>query len=326
MIDEEACRWAARLDRGLDEKERDVLSDWLASDTRKRGALLRAQAALSVLDRARALGGEEKDWDETPPEAETPVEEDLTEDWEVQPRSRRQVLRFGGGIAAMLVTGLAWRLWPGGQRYATATGEIRRLPLEDGSLAVVNSASKLRVAFTTGRRDIELSQGEAWFQVAKNRARPFTVVSGPVRVQAVGTAFDVRRRDGFAEIVVTEGVVKIWTTGSGSDRDPLMVRAGHRAMIGDKSGVEVTEISATGWDQQLAWREGRIVLDDLTLAAAAEEFNRYTETRLEVSPGLADRRVVGWFRTDDLDGFVKASATLVGGRVEHQAGVIRIVE
>jgi len=326
MIDEEACRWATRLDRGLDQTERAELAEWLASDTRKRGALLRAQAALSVLDRVRALGGsEERDQESTPPPPEAAEEDDWSgEDWEDQRRNRRQILRFGGGIAALLVTGLAWRLWPGGQRYATATGEIRRLPLEDGSLAVVNSASKLRVAFTTGRRDIELSQGEAWFQVAKNRARPFTVVTGPVRVQAIGTAFDVRRRDGFAEIVVTEGVVKIWTTAS--DRAPLVVRAGHRAMIGDKSGVEITEISANGWDQQLAWREGRIVLDDLTLAAAAEEFNRYTETKLEVAPGLAGRRVVGWFRTDDQDGFVNASATLVGGRVERGAGVIRIVE
>ena len=58
---------------------------------------------------------------------------------------------------------------------------------------MVNSASRLRVAFTRDRRDIDLAQGEAWFEVARNRNRPFTVHAGPVRVQAVGTAFDVRK-------------------------------------------------------------------------------------------------------------------------------------
>ena len=46
------------------------------------------------------------------------------------------------------------------------------------------SGTSLRVAFTPGRRDVEVRHGEAWFQVAHNPARPFVVASGPVRVSA----------------------------------------------------------------------------------------------------------------------------------------------
>lgn len=304
MIDETACHWAARLDRGLNDEEQSAFSAWMAADGRHAGALLRAQAAMSLLDRGRALGGAEDD----PVEASALV-------------TRRGVLRLGGGLAAALAGGLAWKFWPVGRRIATDIGEIRRLPLEDGSLAVVNSGSRLRIAFSDTRRDIELASGEAWFQVARNRARPFTVSAGPAHVQAVGTAFDVRRHDGLCEVTVTEGTVKLWSTALGAE--PAFVTAGHRASIGEE-GIQIAALAPTTTDRQLAWREGRIVLDNMTIAAAAAEFNRYHTQQLVVDPALADRQVVGWFSTDDLDGFAQASAAMVDGRVVRDGQVVRI--
>jgi transmembrane sensor len=305
MIDEAACNWAARLDRGLTDEEAGAFSSWMAADGRHAGALLRAQAAMSLLDRGRALGGaDESDAAEAP-----------------APVTRRGMLRLGGGLAAALAGGLAWRLWPLGRRIATDIGEIRRLPLDDGSLAVVNSGTRLRVAFSETRRDIELASGEAWFQVARNRARPFTVSAGPAHVQAVGTAFDVRRHDGLCEVTVTEGTVKLWSTALNGD--PAFVKAGHRALIGEE-GIQIASLSPAVSDRQLAWREGRIVLDNMSIGAAAAEFNRYHTQQLVVDPALADRQVVGWFSTDDLDGFAQASAAMVDGRVVREGQVVRI--
>jgi transmembrane sensor len=307
MIDDLASQWAARLDRGLDREEQTNLGDWLAADRRHQGALLRAQAALSLLDRGRALS--------------LPDDDGLSDGT----TNRRQALRVGGGgIAAAIAAGLSWRFWPSGTPIATRVGEIRRLPLDDGSIAVVNSGSRMRVAFTRDRRDIELARGEAWFEVAHNRARPFTVTAGPLRVQAIGTAFDVRRRDATAEVVVTEGRVKVWSTASGIT--PMFVDAGNRATVSEGASIEVASLAPAASDQRLAWREGRIVLDDMTLAAAATEFNRYNVAQLEVDPALADKQVVGWFRTDDLDGFASASAAMVGGRVVRDHNTIRIVQ
>jgi transmembrane sensor len=123
--------------------------------------------------------------------------------------------------------------------------------------------------------------------------------------------------------VVTQGVVKIWSTaGKG---EPVLVPVGHRALIDDQNGIEIAELSAASSDQQLAWREGRIVLDDITLGQAAIEFNRYHDVQLVVAPDIADEHVIGWFRTDDIDGFANASAATVGGRVERDGRVIRIL-
>ncbi|WP_454886906.1 FecR family protein [Sphingomonas oryzagri] len=307
MIDDVACQWAARVERGLDDAERISLEEWIHVDRRHRGALLRAQAALSLLDRGRALS----------PADDQPANAGPVPD-------RRRFLQYGGGaIAAAITGGIGLSMWPKGRPISTGIGEIRRMPLGDGSVAVVNSGSRLRVAFTRDARDIDLAEGEAWFEVAKNRARPFTVHAGTMRVQAVGTAFDVRRRDAGSEVVVTEGTVKLWSTASGAE--PVFVTAGHRAVMTNEAGVEISSLAPAASDQSLAWRDGRIVLDDMTLAAAAAEFNRYHAEQLVVDPALADKQVVGWFRTDDIDGFASASAAMVGGRVLRDRNVIRIV-
>lgn len=297
MIDDIACRWAAMLDRGLDREEAAQLDAWLAEDRRHRGALLRAQAAWSLLDRGRALSG-------------------LEQEWPVRP-SRWRWARFGGvAAAAVLAVTLGIGVWPDrGERIETRVGEIRRMPLADGSVALVNSGTALRVAFTAGERRVEVNRGEAWFQVAHNPARPFVVASGPYRVQAVGTAFDVRRDGDAARVVVTKGVVKIWSVDS--DQPARHVAAGEWAMLKPGTAIAARAMLPQASDQQLAWREGRIVLDDMTLGAAAAEFNRYNVNKLEVAPQLAGRRVVGWFRIYDVDGFATASAAMVGGRVER---------
>ncbi|MBU3077604.1 FecR family protein [Sphingomonas quercus] len=309
-IDEDACGWVARMDRGLTSGEEAALATWLASDDRKRGALLRAQAAFRLLDRARALRVDAG-------EAEAgPVDE--------HPHSRRALLGLGGGMAALLALGAVWRVRPRGQHIATGVGEIRRLPLEDGSLAVVNSDSSVRVAFSAGGREVELVKGEAWFEVAHNKARPFTVAAGAARVRAVGTAFDVRRHRDRSEIVVTDGVVKIWSTRDAAA--PTLVAAGHRAVLWHGvDGAARVAVRAVDPEQPLAWRDGQIILDDMTLAAAADEFNRYNKMTLVIDPAIGGRRMIGSFRTNDVDGFVEAAALLVGGRVARAGNIIRIV-
>jgi ferric-dicitrate binding protein FerR (iron transport regulator) len=183
-VDDEAAAWALKSGVGDRQSAPDPeLQAWLSGDPRRRGALLRAQAALSFVDRARALA-------EAPP-AGAPIRPSP---------SRRRVLALAGagglaaaGIGAMAVLG-------GGRRYATQIGEIRRAALQDGSLAEINTNSVLDVAMRLRSRDVVLRKGEAWFQVAKDRARPFVVAAGDIRVQAVGTAFSVRRKSAGAEV------------------------------------------------------------------------------------------------------------------------------
>lgn len=301
-IEAAAARWVVRADRGdLDPAE---LEAWLAADTRRQGAFVRAQAAWGLLDRGRVFDGEER---------ATPQRRRI---------DRRGLLAgLGAAAAACVAVVVAPRLLSA--RYGTTVGEIRRVPLADGSLAAINTDTALEVAMKPRRREVRLDRGEAWFQVAKDAQRPFVVESGPVRVRAVGTAFSVRRRDGGCEVLVTEGVVEVWSEGAGEA--PRRVAAGERVFASDGAGAARPVPASLEITRELAWREGQIVLDGEAFGAAAEEFNRYNARKIVIAdPALAEQKLVGWFRTNEPESFARAAAASFGARVTVRGDAILV--
>ncbi len=309
-IDDEAADWAARVDaRGLDVERDPDLRAWLDGDTRRAGALLRAQAAISFLDRGRALAG-----------AAPPVEAVVAE----RPSRRTLVAGAGGALAAALVGGLGlWAARP--QRLDTRLGEIRRVPLADGSLVAINTKTALDVAMKPDSRRIVLKEGEAWFQVAKDPDRPFVVAAGSVRVRAVGTAFSVRRADqagAGVDVMVTEGVVETWVEGDPGSRRRLT--AGSRILLASAASPRVAE-SPSEIERSLAWRNGEIALDGENLEQAARLFNRYNSRQIVIEdPVLARERFVGLFQTNEPESFAAAVAATLGAAVSDDERTIRI--
>ena len=295
-IDAAAAAWVARLDRGGPDAGLDA---WLAADPRHRGALIRAQALWTSLSGLPAAAAE-------PPAV-----------------SRRRWLAGAAGLAAASVAGLGWWVQHDpAQRFATGVGERRPARLAAGSTMLLNTDSRSRVTIAGNARRVMLDSGEAWFQVAHDTRRPFVVEAGAVRVQAVGTAFSVRRLAGQAQVVVNEGRVRVWSVDAPARF--LDLAAGSRAVVRDDRGADEAQVAPARIDEALAWRRGEIVLDGMTLGDAAAEFNRYNHQQLSVEAGLADRRIVGWFRTEDVDGFARSAAAMTDARVERDAGAIRL--
>lgn len=311
-IEERATQWVARMDRGdLDAAEQLELSTWLAADPRRQGALLRAQAAWAMLDRASIAAHAQ------PSPGKSPL----------RTFGRREILVAGGALAASLagVVALPSILGerPRRSRISTALGEVRRMPLDDGSVALVNTSSDVDVAFRAKRRSIRVAKGEAWFQVAPDPDRPFVVDAGPVRARALGTAFSVRRAEDGALIQVTEGTVEAWSTSRPEER--IKLAAGTKAFIGDDVGPEGIAEAVPQIERSLAWRSGQVVLDGDTLGEAVREFNRYNQQQLVVlDDQLAQERLVGSFRTNEPESFARAVASMFGGTVIESDTEIRI--
>ncbi|MDT9598345.1 FecR family protein [Sphingosinicella rhizophila] len=222
---------------------------------------------------------------------------------------RRVFLGLGAALAASFAGGLL--VWSRPAVFETRVGEIRSVPLADGSVAAINTASVVSVDFAESRRSARIERGEAWFQVAKDKTRPFVVEAGRVRVQAVGTAFSVRRREAGeggvagAEILVTEGVVVAWADGAEGNR--VRLAAGSRTFIADNAGVERVPVSPAEADRALAWRSGRIDLVAQPLRLAAAEFNRYNQRQIVITdPALLSEQIDGTFSANDPEGFARA--------------------
>lgn len=303
-IYDSAAAWVARLDHsGDDPATRAELEAWLAGDDRRQGALFRAQAAWAMLDRASALRGAHHD------------ESSQDFDHSRWPSRRRLI---SGGLAAASVAAIAVSIRPWlspPERIETALGEIRRVPLSDGSLAAVNTQTKLAISIEPEVRKVALGQGEVWFQVAKDRARPFIVEAGEARVKAVGTAFSVRRTEDGADVQVTEGVVEVWNVGD--EAKVRRVVAGARAVVSDRAGSMPIVVANDEIERTLSWRNGELIFDGDTVAEAAAEFNRYNTVQIEVAdPGLAGEKMIGRFRTNEPDAFARAAGSLLAARVE----------
>jgi transmembrane sensor len=300
-IQDQAADWAVKLDAAPLGREAQVQFDaWLAGDSRSRGALLRARAGLSLI---------------LAPEAEDGVA--------TRPRRLNRRMLIGGMSAAAAAVG-ALVLIPtlAGRRYSTDIGEIRRVPLADGSLAAINTNTEIAVDLQPDRRSVRLDRGEAWFQVAKDPARPFVVMAGAARVRAVGTAFSVRRRAMGIEVLVTEGVVEVWSGKAGATR---RVSAGNQIFVSDTAGPAKALHRPLEMDRALAWREGQIVLDGDTIAAAVSEFNRYNTRKIVITdPQLEGRRIVGWFHTNEPESFARAVAASEKAGIDETGDVIML--
>jgi transmembrane sensor len=296
-IDSAAFGWVARLDRGeLDPEQNAALASWLASDPRRQGALLRAEALWSTLDAPLAASPGFVNPILVPPKA--------AGRW-----SRRSALAGAGALAAGLA-GVAGMLALKSRETSliTEVGEVRHLPLADGSTIDMNTQSRVQVAMQPRLRRIRLREGEVWFKVAKNRARPFVVEAGDVRVRAVGTAFSVRLFDGGAEVVVSEGLVEAWLVGA-QDR-VTRVAANESATILEHAAPRLAAIEPVQVERKLAWREGRIDLDGETVAQAVAEFNRYSLHKIKImNPKLARERIYGVFMINNQSDFVNSIQT-----------------
>lgn len=293
-VDDAAVRWAVLIDsaamNGIQKQE---LDDWLAQDGRHRGALFRARAGLALLDHRGAEAN-------------------------IAPAPTRRRFLLPTALAASLA-GLLFFAWayPWGETYHTEIGEIRRVALSDGSVAIVNSGSELEVNYHKAVRTLKLDEGEAWFKVAKNRQRPFIVAVEGVHVRATGTAFSVRRRTRSVEIVVTEGAVLAWRDGH--PEQALAISAGNAATIDTMSQTAPAKTVALGDRDPLAWRQGGLALHDTSVFEAAEEFNRYNLAKIEIaSPHIGAQLMTGYFQIDRPDEFSQAVSDVTGGKMSKK--------
>ena len=290
-IDGAAVEWAARADRGLSAAEGAALEAWAQADPRRRGALLRTMAVMAHFDgdrleaAARGVGLPHR-------------------------LSRRMVMTGGAlaaslGVAALVLSGRVGR----DRTFTTAKGELRSAPLEDGSRVWLDTDSAVRVHYTPARRTVTLLRGEALFDVAKDASRPFVVTARGLEVRAVGTSFAVSCFAGPGlEVRVREGEVDVQGTAPAAPEATRLI-PGCWAVASPAGEVAVNHIGVPAVLRALAWRNGKLDFDRVSLSEAAGAFARYSGDRIVIDDmSLAGRAVSGQFAATDPEGFARAVA------------------
>lgn len=191
--------------------------------------------------------------------------------------------------------------------YATQTAEIRDVTLADGSVVTLGARSRVDVAYSPTERRVILTEGEAFFAVVSDPARPFFVVADQAVVRVVGTRFEVRRATDRVRIAVAEGVVEVVVEGgpTPADRRPdtptvpskTLLTAGQQVVAVRDRAVE--PVRAIDRAAPGAWRDGRLYYEEASLIEVISDANRYFDGRIDLaSDEIGDLRITGSFRTD----------------------------
>ena len=223
-------------------------------------------------------------------------------------------------ICTALVIGvIAWQLTPNQpsaivHQYATNTGEMRDIRLEDNSEVTMGSASDVYIKFSDRHRLVNLKKGAAYFDVASNKQRPFEVKIGSASVVAVGTEFNIDRGQYFTDVVVHEGAVEV--AGSRDDK-PVLVKAGEQIRI---TGRTLGLVQSIDISRTVDWRSGWLELDNESLHYLVERLNRESAKHIRIdSPALNDIRVAGRFRLKDPGQALNLLAEVYGLKIEETA-------
>lgn len=310
------CReWLALMQSGeASEADRARFAAWLRADPRHQ----RAYDGLHMLWRDISTLSQLKELESVPPR---PVQ---------RPASRvtRRLLPLA---AAATVAGLALALFLSQpqsiqqpvttaavvqtEEYQTQLGEVRAIQLSDGSTLTLGARSRVIVSFSDSERRAQLEQGEAYFDVAKNAARPFHVTAPGTAVRVVGTRFDVRVGDSHVRVAVDEGVVAV------NDRPSALTRGQRIDVMPDGA---MTAVAPVDGSEVAAWREGRLVYDGATLADVVSDLSRYRSNVTLSSAEAGKLRVTAGLRVEQIDQFVDRLPDILPVRVTRTDDAITI--
>lgn len=321
---EKASDWLlAMLERPEDEVLRRRFAAWLASDADNARAWDEVSRTYAVL--GNTVPSRYAQWarePERPPKARPMPDVDAAP---VHENGRRKVRRARGrrrrrlvacAVAAMAAC-LAMIALPGvfvdlRADFTTNTAETRRIALADGSVVRLGPRSAIAIAYTEGRRDVRLLEGVAFFDVASDPERPFSVGADHIQATAVGTAFEVRVDDTGAGVAVREGVVRV-NDARHDDGTSAVLRVGEWIRV---SNAGERWRGALPPEHVASWIDGRLIVTDRTVEAVVDDLRRYYSGIVFLrGDHLAQEPLTGVYGLSDPASAVRAIAGAQGAAV-----------
>jgi transmembrane sensor len=214
----------------------------------------------------------------------------------------------------------------------TQISEIKQVVLPDGSRVTLGGRSRLTTHFTADLRVVSLSEGEAFFDVAPDKARPFYVQAGDRLVRVVGTRFDVRQSAGQVHVSVEEGIVEVFRADNAEAAEkarPVLAKSVLRA--GDQVvahiGADDLMWSEVDPEEAAPWRRGWLSYEDASLSDIVSDANRYSPKQIEfAAEELKTIRVTASFGSDRIDQFIaglEASHPIDADRTNPERIILR---
>ena len=201
-------------------------------------------------------------------------------------------------------------------------GQKLNVTLPDGTLVQLNAESVLRFPTSFGAHSRMVTfRGEAFFKVAKDASRPFSIKAKDTRLTVLGTRFNLRAytNEANTSVVVEEGRVRF---SSDQAKDSLILTANQRGVFTAPGNMQWTAVDAA---RHVAWKDNQLVFDDARLDDIVQTLERWYGVDIEVgNTVLNDQRYSGQFQQPDLKTVLESLAFAIKFNYRLKNGVYLI--
>ncbi|RMB11876.1 FecR family protein [Eilatimonas milleporae] len=316
-----AHEWRERVQSAsATDADHQALQTWLDQDSRHEDAYDRALTYWAAFDHLRP--------------------EDIDPDLMPSPSAVRQIpllektrdliaatrLRFAAMAAAIVIIALPATLFITAfesgipttnaelSTFTTGVSETKTVTLKDGTIVTLGALSEIEILMSHRKRSVQLKNGDAFFDVARDASRPFSVNAGDLTARALGTKFDVRSNGGVFRVAVAEGLVEVAypyvLNGKAIDfKKRQMLGEGREIAATQKEGLRPVRDVAP--DTVGVWRNRKLVYDGATLAELVADANRYDARRITLSDSaliFADETITASFDANNVDRMLRMLA------------------
>lgn len=229
------------------------------------------------------------------------------------------VLAVGGAWGA----GWSWGVVPGSVRYYGAEQTRRQVQLPDHSQVELNQRTGMLYLGFRDQRQVVLRDGEAYFDVQRDLDKPFVISADNASVRVTGTHFNVWTAQEQTTVSVAEGSVLVSRSEGGDGRNQgAELTAGMQAVASQGRMLQLKRIDPA---RPAAWRNGKLMLDDVSLRDAIPQINRYLKVPLQLDGAeVGELRFGGLYDTTDLGQLVRALPQVLPVKLRHSDGVILV--
>lgn len=189
--------------------------------------------------------------------------------------------------------------------------KVVQMQLSDGTVLWLNAGSSITypAIFSAQERSVSVT-GEVYFEVAHNAAKPFVVVKDEVKIEVLGTHFNVNAyEDNLAfRITLTEGVVRVSSKDKSGMEAKVILKPGEQAVY-TPSAESVNQLVINrnvNLDQVLAWKKGWFEFERTDLKSVMQDISRWYDLEVEFQGKSGSQKMEGLVKRDlPLSSFLK---------------------
>lgn len=167
----------------------------------------------------------------------------------------------------------------------TRKGNKYQLVLADGTIVWLNASSSITypITFSGSERLVNIT-GEAYFEVAQNREKPFKVIANGTEIQVLGTNFNLNAYTNESQVKATllEGSIEV---KKGNYK--ALLKPGQQAVIGE-SGKSIEVVKNADTELAMAWFNNRFLFREADIQTVMRQIARWYDVEIEYTGDIPE--------------------------------------